>query len=184
MWITLFALLYKLDSFTATGLETAIDEAETPKKEGGAKGEHATPENKDELKASHTEEQQKDSKNRPAVDAAYAAEGVNPLQSSEYKATSGYAFSKRSLDTTDKKTTDSHAEEPPAKTTMTRRASIRPRPNILPDRKDANKPTQTTDHARLADGPETSRHRLDVVVSTELRGFLSSRLNNVKQPNA
>lgn len=76
---------------------------------------------------------------------------MNPPQISEDMDTSGYASSKIPLDTTDKKTTDSHAEGPPAKT-VTRRASIRPRPNLLPDRRDADKPTQTTDHAIPTDG--------------------------------
>ncbi|KAH6947966.1 hypothetical protein HPB50_022282 [Hyalomma asiaticum] len=124
-WAPVEQLLRLPAAVTGLSKGTASDVAETSKKEGGAKGEHATPEKKDEL--SHTEERQEDSKNRPAVDdAAYAAEGVNPPQSSEDMDTNGYASSKRPLDTTDKKTTDSHAEGPPAKTTVTTRAASGP----------------------------------------------------------
>lgn len=130
--------------------ETASDVAETSKTEGGAEGEPVTSEKKERATLSHAEERE----NRPLVDdATHGPEGANPSQSSDDMDTSGHASSKRPLDTTDEKTTESHADGPPAKTTVTRRTSIRPRPNIPRDRKGGDKPQQTTDHARPTDGP-------------------------------
>ncbi|KAH8036456.1 hypothetical protein HPB51_000578 [Rhipicephalus microplus] len=134
--------------------ETTIIAAQALSNEVGIECERVILEKKNQAKDSHAEEQEKDCKNRPTVnDAVDDTEGVNPPESHEDMDTSGFASSKRLLHTTDDKTTESHANGPPAMTTVTRRDNLKPRPNIPPDKKGGNKSSQTADHARPAGGP-------------------------------
>ncbi|XP_037576566.1 uncharacterized protein LOC119458776 [Dermacentor silvarum] len=143
------------DNAKGAGDQESANNAEaTTKTEGGTEGVLATPQKKDEP-SGPPEELEKGSENRPVSDdTAYVAEGGDPAPDSDAMDVSGNAPFKRPLDATDGKATPkNHADGPPAKSTMIRRSSFKPCPNIPRDRKEGDKPPPTTDHARPPDGP-------------------------------